>query len=113
MFLSMKNVPTPAIRAIKNSDSVSNPVNSYTALSFRLLARKSPSMASISTGTTAASAITSATDTKPVKITKSRPFLKLCLSSRSLMLLNVSRIAFLCEDNLFSELKMNCFYLQR
>ena len=77
------------------------------ALSFLLLARKSPSIANINTGTTAAKAITSATDTIAVMTTSSLPFLKLGLSKSKPILLKVSIKAFLSEDKLISELILN------
>jgi hypothetical protein len=75
-------------------------------LNFLLLARKSPSIASIKTGTTAARANTSAMETKPVRKSRRFPFLKLGLSSNSLILLMVSIIAFLEDDNLILDFRV-------
>jgi hypothetical protein len=76
-------------------------------LNFLLLARKSPSIANIRTGTTAANAITSATETIAVIMTNRLPFLKLGLSSSRPILFMVSIKAFLSEDKLISELILN------
>ena len=60
MFLIRKKKATKAIRVNKKSDSFSIPINWWMALNFLLFARKSPSIANIKTGTTAANGSTSA-----------------------------------------------------
>ena len=96
----MKKKTTPKIKKIKKEDSFVNPVWLYRYLNFLLLAKKSPSIASINTGTTAANANTSAIDTSPVKNNKRFPFLRFGLSNNSLILFIVSIMAFFDEDNL-------------
>lgn len=93
----------------KKSDSAWKPVNLYTALSLLLLAKNSPSIANIKTGTTAANASTSATDTIAVSMSKLMPFLLLDLSRKTLMPLMVDMNAFFSADKLLLSIKRFCF----